>query len=90
VILDEPSSRLDPATESLLAVATERLFAGRTVVIIAHRLETVRTADEIMVVDEGRIVEHGDRARLASDPQSRYAGLLRLGEPDLLEESGLL
>ncbi|HEY3428357.1 MAG TPA: ABC transporter ATP-binding protein [Acidimicrobiia bacterium] len=90
VILDEPSSRLDPATESLLAVATERLFAGRTVVIIAHRLETVRTADEIMVVDEGRIVEHGDRAKLASDPQSRYAGLLRLGEPDLLEESGLL
>jgi ABC-type multidrug transport system fused ATPase/permease subunit len=90
VILDEPSSRLDPATESLLAVATERLFAGRTVVIIAHRLETVRTADEIMVVDEGRIVEHGARARLAADPQSRYAGLLRLADPDLLEESGLL
>ncbi|MGH8958291.1 MAG: ABC transporter ATP-binding protein [Acidimicrobiia bacterium] len=89
VILDEPSSRLDPATESLLAVATQRLFAGRTVVIIAHRLETVRTADEIMVVDEGRIVEHGSRPELATDPHSRYAGLLRLGDPELLEDSGL-
>ncbi len=88
VILDEPSSRLDPATESVLAVATERLFAGRTVVIIAHRLETVRTADEIMVVDEGRIVEHGSRTELAADPESRYAALLRLGDPRLLEESG--
>ena len=88
VILDEPSSRLDPATESVLAGATERLFAGRTVVIIAHRLETVRTADEIMVVDEGRIVEHGSRTELAADPESRYAALLRLGDPRLLEESG--
>jgi ABC-type multidrug transport system fused ATPase/permease subunit len=89
VILDEPSSRLDPATESVLGVATERLFAGRTVVIIAHRLETVRTADEIMVVDEGRIVEHGARADLAADAGSSYARLLRLGSPDLLEEGGL-
>jgi ABC-type multidrug transport system fused ATPase/permease subunit len=76
VILDEPSSRLDPATENLLAVATERLFSGRTVLIVAHRLETVRTADEIMVVDAGRIVEHGRRERLAGDPDSRYARLL--------------
>ncbi len=84
VILDEPSSRLDPATESLLATATERLFAGRTVVIIAHRLETVRTADEILVVDAGRIVEHGDREALAADPQSRYARLLAAGKGELL------
>ena len=59
VILDEPSSRLDPATEGLLAVATERLFSGRTVVIVAHRLDTVRTADEIMVVESGQVAEHG-------------------------------
>jgi ABC-type multidrug transport system fused ATPase/permease subunit len=79
VILDEPSSRLDPATESILAIATERLFAGRTVVIVAHRLETVRTADEIMVVDLGRIVEHGKREVLALDPSSSYSLLLSLG-----------
>lgn len=87
VILDEPSSRLDPMTEMLLATATERLFAGRTVVIIAHRLETVRTADEIMVVDAGRIVEHGARERLAADPTSRYAGLLATGRGNLLGDT---
>ncbi|MCO6503706.1 MAG: ATP-binding cassette domain-containing protein, partial [Acidimicrobiales bacterium] len=84
VILDEPSSRLDPATEALLATATERLFAGRTVVIIAHRLETVRTADEILVVDGGRVVEHGEREALAADPESRYARLIAAGKGDLL------
>ncbi|MGQ0847654.1 MAG: ABC transporter ATP-binding protein [Actinomycetota bacterium] len=76
VILDEPSSRLDPATESLLAAATERLFSGRTVLIVAHRLETVRVADQIMVVEEGRIAEHGPREELAADPDSRYGRLL--------------
>lgn len=84
VILDEPSSRLDPATEMVLASATERLYAGRTVVIIAHRLETVRTADEILVVDQGRVVEHGEREALAADPVSRYARLLAAGRGDLL------
>ncbi len=79
VILDEPSSRLDPATESRLAAAAERLFSGRTVVIIAHRLETVRTADSIMVVDSGRIVEHNARIVLQADPGSRYARLLAAG-----------
>jgi ATP-binding cassette subfamily B protein len=91
VILDEPSSRLDPATESLLATATERLFSGRTVVIVAHRLETVRTADEIMVVEEGRITEHGLRQELAADPNTAYARLIVAGADagrwsELLEE----
>ncbi len=87
VILDEPSSRLDPVTEMLLATATERLFAGRTVVIIAHRLETVRTADQIMVVDAGRIVEHGRREDLAADHESRYAALLATGRGGLLGDT---
>ena len=87
VILDEPSSRLDPVTEMLLATATERLYAGRTVVIIAHRLETVRTADEIMVVDSGRIVEHGPRQTLATDPSTRYAALLAAGRGDILGDT---
>ncbi len=80
VLLDEPSARLDPATEMTLAAATERLFGGRTVVIIAHRLETVRVADEIMVVRDGRIVEHGRRVDLAGDAGSIYAGLLGAGK----------
>jgi ABC-type multidrug transport system fused ATPase/permease subunit len=87
VILDEPSSRLDPVTEMLLATATERLYAGRTVVIIAHRLETVRLADEIMVVEAGRIVEHGPRQTLAADPGTRYAALLATGRGDILGDT---
>ncbi|MET0697628.1 MAG: ABC transporter ATP-binding protein [Acidimicrobiia bacterium] len=87
VILDEPSSRLDPVTEMLLATATERLYAGRTVVIIAHRLETVRLADEIMVVDAGRIVEHGSRQTLATDPSTRYAALLATGRGEILGDT---
>jgi ABC-type multidrug transport system fused ATPase/permease subunit len=87
VILDEPSSRLDPVTEALLATATERLYSGRTVVIIAHRLETVRLADEIMVVDSGRIVEHGPRDELAAHPASRYAALLAAGRGDILGDT---
>ena len=80
VLLDEPSSRLDPATESLLAAATERLFAGRTVIIIAHRLDTLRTVDEIMVVADGAISEHGGRAGLAADPVSVFSRMLAAGE----------
>ncbi len=84
VILDEPASRLDPATELLVASASERLFAGRTVIIIAHRLETVRRADQIMVIEGGRIAEHGAREVLAATPGTRYARLLEAGGGALL------
>jgi ABC-type multidrug transport system fused ATPase/permease subunit len=80
VLLDEPSSRLDPATEALLADATEQLFSGRTVIIIAHRLDTLRTVDEIMVVAAGSILEHGSRADLASDPSSAFSAMLLAAE----------
>jgi ATP-binding cassette, subfamily B, bacterial len=79
VILDEPSSRLDPSTESRLSAAAERLFSGRTVVVVAHRLDTVRRSGRIMVVDRGTVVEHGDREALQADPESRYARLLAAG-----------
>ncbi len=88
VILDEPASRLDPATELLVAAATEQLFHNRTVIIVAHRLETVRLADQIMVIDGGRIAEHGDRAVLAATPGTRYAGLLEAGGGVLLGGGG--
>jgi len=77
VILDEASSRLDPATERLLQQATERLLHGRTAIIVAHRLATVERADRIMVLDAGRIVEHDAREILAADPASRFARLLQ-------------
>lgn len=79
VILDEASSRLDPATEQRIEHAISRLLAGRTAVIIAHRLSTLRRVDAIMVLDEGRIVELGPHTLLAADPHSRYYRLLQVG-----------
>jgi ABC-type multidrug transport system fused ATPase/permease subunit len=79
VILDEASSRLDLATEALLDRAIARLLRNRTGIIIAHRLTTVRRADEIMILEDGRISEYGPRAQLAADPTSRFCHLLRTG-----------
>ena len=76
VILDEASSRLDPATESQLDRAIDRLLRGRTAIIIAHRLATLRRADEILLLDDGRILEHGPRLAPVGDPSSRFAHLL--------------
>ena len=77
VILDEPSSRLDPATERQVHAAFSRLLAGRTGIIIAHRLATVADADDILILDDGRMREYGARCALAADPTSRFATLLR-------------
>lgn len=84
VILDEASSRLDPATEALLERAISRLLEGRTAIIIAHRLATVQRADQILILEEGRIAEFGGRAELAADPDSRFARLLRVGMEEVL------
>lgn len=84
VILDEASSRLDPATERLIERAVDRLLAGRTGIIVAHRLGTVQRADEILILDGGRIAEQGERAELARDRDSRFAGLLRHGLEEML------
>ncbi|NKB67607.1 MAG: ATP-binding cassette domain-containing protein [Candidatus Latescibacteria bacterium] len=79
VILDEASSRLDPLTERFLNEAIERLLKGRTAIVIAHRLETVEKVDELMILEEGRIVEAGGRQELAERSGSRYAALRRTG-----------
>lgn len=84
VILDEASSRLDPATERLIEHAIDDLLASRTAIIIAHRLATVERCDEVLILEAGRVVEHGPRLALAADPSSRFAALLRTGlEPVL-------
>jgi ATP-binding cassette, subfamily B, bacterial len=84
VVLDEASSRLDPHTQRLLESAVDRLLAGRTAIVIAHRLSTVQRADTIAILEAGRLVEHGPRAELAADATSRFAGLLRAGLPEVL------
>ena len=77
VILDEPSSRLDPETEVLVERAVSRLIHGRTAVLVAHRLSSLDAVDDIAVVDRGRIVEHGRRADLVADTNSRFSRLLQ-------------
>ncbi len=86
VILDEASSRLDPATEQRIERAVSKLLAGRTGIIVAHRLGTVQRANEIMILEEGRVGEHGPRAQLAADPGSRFYRLLQTG----MDRSGVL
>ncbi|HJS18087.1 MAG TPA: ABC transporter ATP-binding protein [Anaerolineales bacterium] len=84
VILDEASSRLDPATEGRLERAIDRLLQNRTAIIIAHRLHTVQRADEIMILENGSVSEYGDRGQLASDPGSRFYQLLQTGLEEVL------
>jgi len=84
VILDEASSRLDPATETLMERAVDRLFAERTGVVIAHRLKTVQRADDILILENGCVVEYGPRAALASDITSRFYHLLQTGLEEAL------
>lgn len=78
VILDEASSRLDPATEARLTRAIDHLLDGRTAIIIAHRLATIHSVDTVLILDEGHIIEHGPRAQLEANPSSRFASLLKL------------
>jgi ABC-type multidrug transport system fused ATPase/permease subunit len=84
VILDEASSRLDPATEQLLERAMDRLLQQRTAIIIAHRLSTVRRADQIMILEQGRIKEYGRYQALATQPGSVFSQLLQTGLQEVL------
>lgn len=84
VILDEASSRLDPATEGLIERSVDHLLRNRTAIVIAHRLTTVERADEILVLDSGSIVEIGAREQLAQDPNSRFHWLLQTGLDSVL------
>jgi ATP-binding cassette subfamily B protein len=84
VVLDEASSRLDPATEALIERAVDHLLEGRTGIVIAHRLGTVTRADDILILDGGHVVEFGERTMLAADPGSRFSDLLTTGMEEVL------
>ena len=68
VILDEATANVDPENEDRLQKAIEALTCDKTIIMIAHRLKTVRHADQILVVDDGRIVEQGTHAQLIRQP----------------------
>ena len=84
LILDEASSRLDRSTEQMIERAVDRLVRDRTVIVIAHHLATIRRCDEILILEQGRVVEHGDRERLADDDTTRFHRLLQTGLEEVL------
>ncbi len=84
VVLDEASSRLDPATEGLIEKAVDHLLENRTAILIAHRLATVARADDIVILEDGRIIEQGERAALMADEDSVFAHLLVAGMEEAL------
>jgi ABC-type multidrug transport system fused ATPase/permease subunit len=75
LVLDEATSAVDPATEIRLQRALDAVTRGRTTVAIAHRLSTAQAADEVIVVDRGRIVQRGPHEELVADPSSVYGRL---------------
>src|SRR3954465_9390002 len=75
LILDEATSSLDSESEALIQQAMERLMKGRTSIVIAHRLSTVKSLDRILVFDHGRIVEQGTHATLTARAGGIYRGL---------------
>ena len=84
LILDEASSRLDRSTEQMIERAVDRLVKDRTVIVIAHHLVTIRRCDEIAIMEQGRIVEHGDREILARNPTTQFHRLLQTGLEEVL------
>ncbi|MFG2043087.1 ABC transporter ATP-binding protein [Dactylosporangium sp. NPDC048998] len=75
LVLDEATSAVDPATEVRLQRTLDAVTRGRTTIAIAHRLSTAQAADEVIVVDKGRVVQRGPHARLVTEPDSIYARL---------------
>ena len=86
LILDEATSSLDTETEREVQAAMKELMAGRTTIVIAHRLSTVREADRILVFDEGRIVEQGRHAELI-ERRGLYARLHAMSQGELLGDA---
>lgn len=94
VVLDEPTSAMDTLTEQLVLQGVEQLMRDRTVLVIAHRLSTVLSADQVVVLEGGRVVETGSPPALMADSGSRFFELARrqhllAGTPDLSPEPSL-
>ncbi|KAL9235183.1 hypothetical protein vseg_009970 [Gypsophila vaccaria] len=86
LLLDEATSALDAESERVVQEALDRIMVNRTTVVVAHRLSTVRNADIIAVVHQGKVVEKGQHSDLVKDPEGAYSQLIRL--QDMRTEAG--
>ena len=77
LLLDEPTSAVEPESEALILAGLERLMAGRTALIVSHRLSLARGADRVLVVEGGRIVEQGPPDELLAEPAGRFSAMVR-------------
>lgn len=77
LLLDEPTSAVEPESEALIIEGLERLMQGRTALIVSHRLSLARSADRVVIVADGRIVEQGQPQMLLAQPTSRFAAMVR-------------
>ncbi|KAK9675524.1 hypothetical protein RND81_11G012600 [Saponaria officinalis] len=80
LLLDEATSALDAESERIVQEALDRIMVNRTTVIVAHRLSTVRSADMIAVIHQGKVVEKGSHSKLLEDPEGAFSQLIRLQE----------
>ncbi|XP_022639723.1 ABC transporter B family member 11 [Vigna radiata var. radiata] len=93
LLLDEATSALDAESERVVQETLDKIMINRTTVIVAHRLNTIRNADTIAVIHQGRVVENGVHADLIKDPDGAYSQLIRLQEirhSDVTDDSGKL
>ncbi|KAJ8445541.1 hypothetical protein Cgig2_012429 [Carnegiea gigantea] len=88
LLLDEATSALDAESERIVQDALDRIMVNRTTVIVAHRLSTVRNADMIAVIHQGKVVEKGPHSELVKDPEGAYSQLIRLQEMKRESEKG--
>ncbi len=78
MILDEPTSALDPETEQRLVEALREASRDRVVFVVAHRLSTIRSADQICFIDDGRIIERGSHDELMTREDGAYRSFVEL------------
>ncbi|KAK7264795.1 hypothetical protein RJT34_32406 [Clitoria ternatea] len=87
LLLDEATSALDAESERIVQEALDRIMINRTTVIVAHRLSTIRNANTIAVIHQGKIVERGAHSELIKDPNGAYSQLIRLQEINRSEQN---
>ncbi|KNA15757.1 hypothetical protein SOVF_095280 [Spinacia oleracea] len=80
LLLDEATSALDAESEKIVQEALDRIMVNRTTVVVAHRLSTIRNANMIAVIHQGKVVEKGPHSELLKDPEGAYSQLIRLQE----------